>query len=203
MPVDGCIGCLNSFMPLKARYSHLKVPLSIGGGATSQSFVATASTARKRHNFTRSAKGFLALNFSSKPIAGSRFSSLLASIINLMAYDFAGPQSEEAVYHTQPYPGAPSELSSSAAVDCVLSTGFLPAKILLGVPAYVRSFLGADAPGQSYSGNSGDGGTVFCVSSGGAFASYDGHETVRIKANYCKEEELVVSRSEPPSLIQN
>ncbi|KUJ24360.1 chitinase [Mollisia scopiformis] len=132
-------------------------------------------------------------------------------LINLMAYDFAGAWSPKAGHHAQLFPGSPEEPSGSAAVDYVISTGFPASKILLGVPVYGRSFLGASGPGRSFKGNGGDEGTfeykqlprngaeeivntrvvaAFCTGGDGGFVTYDNPETVKLKANFCKEKGL-------------
>lgn len=59
MEVDGAKGCLGSFMALKQQHRHLKVILSIGGGAGSQNFATVAANAALRDNFGRSAKGLV------------------------------------------------------------------------------------------------------------------------------------------------
>jgi chitinase len=136
------------------------------------------------------------------------------NFINLMAYDFAGSWSAKSGHHAQLFPGDANENSGSAAVDYVISTGFPAAKIVLGVPVYGRSFLGVEGPGKSYTGNGGEGGTfeykqlprpgaeeivntrlvaAFCVGGDGGFVSYDNPETVKLKANYCREKRLGVN----------
>jgi chitinase len=131
-----------------------------------------------------------------------------------MAYDFTGSWSPTAGHHAQLFPGIPGESSGSAAVDYVISTGFPAAKILLGVPVYGRSFLGAGGPGHGYRGHGGEDGTfeykylprsgaeeivntrvvaAFCIGGDGGFVSYDNPETVKIKAGYCRERRLGVS----------
>lgn len=134
-------------------------------------------------------------------------------LINLMAYDFTGSWSERAGHHAQLYPGTPGEPSGSAAVDYVVSKGFPAAKILLGIPVYGRSFLGATAPGHAFNGNGGEEGTfeykqlprqgaeeivntrvvaAFCTGGDGGFVTYDNPDTVKMKANYCREKGLGV-----------
>ncbi len=46
-------------MRLKEQHPHLKVILSIGGGAASENFAAAAGSAVARDNFGRSAKGLV------------------------------------------------------------------------------------------------------------------------------------------------
>ncbi|KAG4442452.1 hypothetical protein IFR05_002054 [Cadophora sp. M221] len=132
-------------------------------------------------------------------------------LINLMAYDFAGSWSTTAGHHAQLYAGNPGEPSGSAAVDYVISTGFPANKILLGIPVYGRSFLGAAGPGHAYTSCGGEEGTfeykqlprnsaeeivntrvvaAFSTGGDGGFVSYDNPETVKIKANFCLEKGL-------------
>jgi chitinase len=56
MEVDGMKGCLGSLMALKRQKPHLKVLLSIGGGAASKNFVSVAANAALRDAFGRSAR---------------------------------------------------------------------------------------------------------------------------------------------------
>lgn len=134
--------------------------------------------------------------------------------INLMAYDFTGSWSQTAGHHAQLHPAALGEPSGSAGVDYVISTGFPAAKILLGIPVYGRSFLGANGPGHVYHGHGGDEGifeykqlprdgteelvntrsvAAFCIGGDGGFVSYDNPATVRLKAGFCKKKRLGVS----------
>ncbi len=131
-----------------------------------------------------------------------------------MAYDFTGSWSQTSGHHAQLFAGNPGEASGSAAVDYVISTGFPATKVLLGVPVYGRSFLGATGPGQTYNGYGGEEGTfeykqlprpgteeivntrvvaAFCTGEDGGFVTYDNPETVKMKANYCIERGLGVS----------
>jgi chitinase len=59
MDVDGSRGCLGSLTAIKQQTPHLKVILSIGGGASSQNFAAVAASAALRDNFGRSARGLV------------------------------------------------------------------------------------------------------------------------------------------------
>lgn len=57
MLVDGeRDGCLGSFSRLKASHSHLKLILSIGGGAGSENFASVASDSTAVRRFVKSAK---------------------------------------------------------------------------------------------------------------------------------------------------
>jgi chitinase len=136
-------------------------------------------------------------------------------LINLMAYDFAGSWSPQAGHHAQLYPGRSDEPSGSAAVEYVISRGFPPQKIVLGVPVYGRSFLGAHGPRYPFNGAGGEEGTfeykhlprdgteeivntrvcaAFCTGGDGGFVTYDNPETVKMKGNYCRDNGLGVSQ---------
>jgi chitinase len=56
MEVDGMKGCLGSLMALKRQKPHLKVLLSIGGGAASKQFASVAASVALRDTFGRSAR---------------------------------------------------------------------------------------------------------------------------------------------------
>jgi chitinase len=135
--------------------------------------------------------------------------------INLMTYDFSGPWTPQAGHHAQLFASHHSQPSGVTAIDYVRGTGFPSAKILLGIPVYGRSFLGANGPGHSYNGNGGEEGTfeykhlprqgtqefvdhdavaASCIGGDGGFVTYDNPETVRRKAEYCKENQLGVSQ---------
>lgn len=137
-------------------------------------------------------------------------------LINLMAYDFTGSWTPKTGHHAQLHAGGPEEPSGAAAVAYVKSTGFPSKKILLGIPVYGRSFLGATGPEQSYNGHGGESGTIeykslpsagadeivdthrvaaFCSGGDDGFVSYDNQETVRIKGHFCKAQELGVSEN--------
>jgi chitinase len=134
--------------------------------------------------------------------------------LNLMAYDFSGPWTPYAGHHAQLYADNEGEPSGSAAVRYVCSRGFPSKKILLGIPVYGRSFLGAGGPGESYKGLGGEDGTfeykvlprpgthevvdsarvaAFCIGGDGGFITYDNPETVRLKGEFCKSQQLGVS----------
>lgn len=135
--------------------------------------------------------------------------------INLMAYDFSGPWTEVCGHHAQLHcpqiAGSDVTASCSSAVTYMLSKGVPSRKILLGVPTYGRSFLGATEAGQSFSGHGGEEGTfeyrdlprpgtheqidelavaAFCIGSDGGFVTYDNPRTVQLKALFTKEHRL-------------
>jgi chitinase len=132
-----------------------------------------------------------------------------------MAYDFSGSWSSQTGHQAQLHAGGPNEPSGAAAVAYVKSTGFPSKKILFGVPVYGRSFLGATGIHQSYTGLGGEEGAIeykdlpsanadeivdtarvaaFCSGGDGGFVSYDNQETVRLKGQFCKAQDLAVSR---------
>jgi chitinase len=133
--------------------------------------------------------------------------------LNLMAYDFYGPWTPTAGHHAQLHSGNLREPSGGAAVAHIKSTGFPSTKLLLGIPVYGRSFLGANGPGDAYLGSGGEEGTyeykrlpstgsqeavdigrvaAYCRGGDGGFISYDNVETVAAKARFCKMERLGV-----------
>jgi GH18 family chitinase len=59
MEVDGMKGGLGSLMALKRQKPHLKVLLSIGGGAASEQFAFVAASVTLRDNFGRSARDLI------------------------------------------------------------------------------------------------------------------------------------------------
>lgn len=135
--------------------------------------------------------------------------------INLMAYDFFGSWTPKSGHHSQLYPVHKDEESGANGVQYVLSQGFPSKKVLLGVPLYGRSFLGAAGPGQKFKGAGGDEAGTFeykalplngtkesvdkkaiaaqCIGADGGFVSYDNPDTVKTKAQFCKQKGLGVS----------
>lgn len=129
-------------------------------------------------------------------------------MINLMAYDFAGPWGSETGHQAQLY-GTPT--SGYSAVDYVLTQGVSPRKLILGVPVYGRSFLGSTGPGQRYTGTGGEdgvfdysdlprpgaqemhdpqAGAAACVGADGGFVTYDIPATVKQKAEFVTSSKL-------------
>ena len=133
-----------------------------------------------------------------------------------MTYDFSGPWTDVAGHHAQLYsPSNPhndaAKLSCSSAVAYAQSRGVSARKILLGVPAYGRSFLGAKKAGDRFTGHAGEEGTfeykdlprpgsivnfdkevgaVYCVGGDGGFVTYDDAQTVQMKAQFALKEGL-------------
>lgn len=133
--------------------------------------------------------------------------------INLVAYDFFGTWTSKTGHHAQLYTMNKDEPSASTGVAYVMSQGFPPKRILLGIPTYGRSFLKANGPGQDFNGVGGQDGTfeygelprkgckeivdrryiaAQCVGGDGGFVTYDNPETVKVKAEFCKQKGLGV-----------
>lgn len=136
--------------------------------------------------------------------------------MNIMCYDFSGPWTSTAGYQSQLYdPAFPNDptagLSCQSAVAYYRSQGVPTKKLLLGIPIYGRSFLGAKKPGDKYTGVGGDDGTfdykelprpgakeivdkkagaAYCIGGDGGFVTYDNPETVMMKAKFVKENGL-------------
>jgi chitinase len=129
-------------------------------------------------------------------------------MVNLMAYDFAGPWGSETGHQAQLY-GTP--ISGYSAVNYVLTQGVSSRKIILGVPTYGRSFLGSTGPGQRYTGTGGEdgvfdyselprpgaqemhdsqAGAAACVGADGGFVTYDIPATVQQKAEFVTSSKL-------------
>lgn len=133
-----------------------------------------------------------------------------------MAYDFSGPWAPMSGYQSQlntpknPHSGD-AAVSCHSAVMYMRSKGVPSAKILLGVPAYGRSFLGVTKIGERYVGHGGEDGTfeyrdlprpgaqervdeqagaAFCVGGDGGFVTYDNPRTVQLKAQFVKNQRL-------------
>ncbi|UKZ75927.1 hypothetical protein TrVFT333_003623 [Trichoderma virens FT-333] len=119
--------------------------------------------------------------------------------INLVAYDFFGTWTSKSGHHAQLYTMNKDEPSASSG------------SILLGIPTYGRSFLKANGPGQDFNGVGGQDGTfeyselprkgckeivdrryiaAQCVGGDGGFVTYDNPETVKVKAEFCKQKGL-------------
>jgi chitinase len=133
-----------------------------------------------------------------------------------MTYDFAGPWTDKSGHHSQlwtpEYPhNDAARISCHSAVRYCTTHGVPAEKILLGIPCYGRSFLGARGPGQVFQGAAGEEGTfeyrdlpragatehfdddigaAYCVSSEEGFVTYDNVASVKLKAAYAKQEKL-------------
>ncbi|KAE8356293.1 glycoside hydrolase [Aspergillus coremiiformis] len=138
--------------------------------------------------------------------------STYCDFINLMGYDFAGSWTELSGHQAQlKSPSTTPAWSVDNGTRYLLSHGVPAKKIVLGIPMYGRSFLGATGPDQRVSGHGGENGifeykdlprpgshetvdlqlcAAFCVGGDGGFVSYDNPETVEMKAKYVKEKKL-------------
>lgn len=132
-------------------------------------------------------------------------------LLNLMAYDFAGPWTPESGHHAALRPSPRSPASGTAAVTYVLRNAVPANKLLLGLPVYGRSFRACSKPGQRWEGAGGEDGVfdyrdlprpaakegvddkavaAFCVGGDGGFVSYDSPATVKAKARFVAESRL-------------
>ncbi|QPC75445.1 hypothetical protein HYE68_006197 [Fusarium pseudograminearum] len=132
--------------------------------------------------------------------------------INLMAYDFFGSWTPKAGHHAQLYAMDKEETSASSGVSYLMSKGFPPKKILLGIPTFGRSFLHCTGAGHKYKGIGGAEDGTFeysqlprkgckevvdkrhvaaqCMGADGGFVTYDNPDTVKMKAGFCKQKGL-------------
>lgn len=141
---------------------------------------------------------------------------MLIDYLNLMCYDFSGPWTPLSGHQSQlRAPTEPHDAygrrSCDSGIAYVLSRGVPRHKVVLGVPVYGRSFLGATGPGQKFSGGGGEQGVfeyrdlprpgtvekvdrnvcaAYCVGGDGGFVTYDNPVTVMIKGDYAKREGL-------------
>ena len=137
-------------------------------------------------------------------------------MVNLMAYDYSGPWVNKCGHQAQLFtphvPHSPeAAISCHSAVSYMLRQGVPPNKILMGVPAYGRSFTGTMGVGHSFSGTAGEEGTfeyrdlprpgsvehvdeqigaAYCVGEDGGFITYDTPQTVKMKAQYVRQNGL-------------
>ncbi|KAH8700682.1 glycoside hydrolase [Talaromyces proteolyticus] len=131
-------------------------------------------------------------------------------VFMVMCYDFSGPWVDRTGHQAQLYtPTKPhndaASTSCQSAVLYFMSQGVHAKKLLLGVPAYGRSFVGAEHVDQPYSASGGEDGVfdyselprpgakevvddtvgaAYCVSSDDGFVSYDNTRTVEQKAKF-------------------
>jgi chitinase len=142
--------------------------------------------------------------------------SAQVDLLNLMAYDFIAPQFGNPPltdHHAQLWSlnSAPNEvlkLSGASAVQYVLNNGVPREKLLLGIPLYGRSFLGASGLHRPYQGSGGREGifefrelprssttelydefrvAAYCIGGDGGFVTYDNAVSVTAKAEYVKQ----------------
>lgn len=137
-------------------------------------------------------------------------------MVNLMSYDFSGPWVKKCGHQAQLFtpqiPHSPeANISCHSAVAYMVRQGVPASKIVVGVPAYGRSFTNTRGVGHSYSGQAGEEGTfeyrdlprpgakeyvdeqvgaAYCVGGDGGFVTYDTPQTVKMKARYVRQNGL-------------
>ncbi|KAF2266024.1 glycoside hydrolase [Lojkania enalia] len=137
-------------------------------------------------------------------------------MVNLMSYDFSGPWVPKCGHQAQLFtPQIPhcaeAAISCHSAVSYMVRQGVPPNKILVGIPAYGRSFTNTHGVGHSYSGHAGEEGTfeyrdlprpgaiehvdaqvgaAYCIGGDGGFVTYDIPDTVSMKARYVRQNGL-------------
>ena len=130
-----------------------------------------------------------------------------------MAYDFSGPWTQVTGHQAQLFAPEkqPEGASGRAAISYMYHQGVPLKRILLGIPVYGRSFLGASDVDQHYYGHGGQEGTfeyrdlprpgaqevhhadcvaVASVGGDGGFVSYDNVDTVETKAKFVHQHKL-------------
>lgn len=133
-----------------------------------------------------------------------------------MCYDFAGPWTDQCGHQSQLFSpkkahNEASKISCNSAVHYLLSHGVPSGQILLGVPAYGRSFLGAKKVGDHYKGGAGEDGVfeyrdlprwkaitgfddqcgaTYSVGGDAGFVSYDDPRSVSLKADFVRKNGL-------------
>ncbi|KAF1997653.1 glycoside hydrolase family 18 protein [Amniculicola lignicola CBS 123094] len=137
-------------------------------------------------------------------------------MINLMSYDFSGPWVKQTGHQAQLFtpqiPHCPeAAISCHSAVSYMVKHGVPQNKILMGVPAYGRSFTGTRGVGHPFDGQAGEEGTfeyrdlprpgaqeivdeqlgaAYCIGGDGGFVTYDTPQTVQMKARYVRQNGL-------------
>jgi chitinase len=139
--------------------------------------------------------------------------SYYLDMINLMSYDFSGPWVQKCGHQAQLFtPQIPhseeAAISCHSAVSYLVRQGVPPNKIVVGVPAYGRSFTNTHGVGHPFSGQAGEEGTfeyrdlprpgaaehvdeqvgaAYCVGGDGGFVTYDNPQVVQMKAKYVRQ----------------
>ena len=77
---------------------------------------------------------------------------ITSTFVNLAAYDFFGEWTHRAGHHAQLYAMGKDDPSGASGVQLLMTQGFPARKILLGIPAFGRSFLHATGAGHRFHG---------------------------------------------------
>lgn len=132
--------------------------------------------------------------------------------INLQTYNLHYAQPGRSLCPAQMYSMAKDEPSVSAAAGYLLSRNLPAQSILLGIPTFGTSFPGCDGPGQVYDPSSSQPIhysrlpmtgrqegidrrriAAYCAGGPDGFVAYDNPETVKEKADFCKQKGFGVS----------
>ncbi|XWW99755.1 hypothetical protein V2A60_007767 [Cordyceps javanica] len=128
------------------------------------------------------------------------------NFVNLQAYNLHHAQPGRSLCPSQLYALAKDEPSTSTAAGYLVSRNFPAQKVLLGIPTFGTTFPGCDGPAQAYDPSSSqsvdynklpaDGRqegidrrriSAYCAGGEEGFISYDNPETVKEKAEFCKQ----------------
>lgn len=129
----------------------------------------------------------------------------LLDFVNLETYSLHHSQPGHSMSPSQLYSMIKDEPSTSTTAGYVLSRNFPAHRLLLGIPTFGTSFPGCDGPGQAYDAASSQlidyvqlpigGGqegvdrrriAAYCTG-GAGFIAYDNPDTVKEKAEFCKQ----------------
>ena len=138
--------------------------------------------------------------------------------LHVMTYDFSGPWTELSGHQAQLHapldpPNAFAKRSVARITQYLVNERLLdPAKLVMGVPVYGRSFIGVSGPGEKFKGHAGDSNGIFeyrdlprpgteerideacgatsCFGGDGGWVSYDSPAVVHQKGQFVKEHGL-------------
>ncbi|KAJ6785755.1 hypothetical protein PWT90_04845 [Aphanocladium album] len=126
--------------------------------------------------------------------------------INLQTYNLHHAQPGRSLCPSQLYSMAKDEPSTSTVAGYILSRNFPAQKLLLGIPTFGTSFPGCDGPGQAYDPAESQSMdylglpvagrqegidrrriSAYCAGGPEGFIAYDNPDTVKEKADFCKQ----------------
>lgn len=134
--------------------------------------------------------------------------------INLQSYNLHYAQPGRSLCPSQLYSMAKDEPSTSSAAGYLVSRNFPSQSILLGIPTFGTSFPGCEGPGQAYETASSQSIdylqlpmagrqegvdrrriAAYCTGGEEGFIAYDSPDTVKEKADFCKQKGFGVRQS--------